>query len=172
MCCLGYSEMRKQLCCEVNCIQYRDFTSVAHLLFLSIPLPTLALIRQPHSQFCASITKLKAVSSRVRNKYGLALIQVSVDQTVGASIINSGFYAFHTLLIHIATGKLFPLSNVRKAAIVKVQAEFWGMMIMNWKIWPIANFVNFSLVPPELRVLFSNLVAVGWNVFLSSSIHS
>ena len=44
-------------------------------------------------------------------------------------------------------------------------------MLMNWRIWPLANAINFALVPPPLRVLFSNVISVGWNAFLSSSMN-
>lgn len=49
----------------------------------------------------------------------------------------------------------------------QVTREFWTMMRLNWRIWPLANFFNFALVPVELRVLVTNLVAILWNVFMS-----
>ncbi|CAM9650195.1 unnamed protein product [Discosporangium mesarthrocarpum] len=119
--------------------------------------------------FLDRIAKSRPVSSRVKNKYGQALVQLSVDQTVGVVAINIGFYIFYTALVRASSGKLFPLSAVAIAARTKVQTEFWSMLKMNWRIWPAANFINFSLVPPPLRVLFSNLVAVLWNIFLSAS---
>lgn len=35
-------------------------------------------------------------------------------------------------------------------------------------MWPVAQAVNFALVPLQLRVLFVNVVALGWSMFLSS----
>jgi len=40
-------------------------------------------------------------------------------------------------------------------------------MIVNWKLWPAANFVNFKFVPVQLQVLFANFVALIWNTYLS-----
>lgn len=39
----------------------------------------------------------------------------------------------------------------------------------NWKLWPAANLLNFSLVPLKLRVLFANVVSVAWNMYMSQS---
>jgi protein Mpv17 len=37
----------------------------------------------------------------------------------------------------------------------------------NWIVWIPANAVNFSVVPLKLQVLYGNVVALCWNVFLS-----
>ncbi|PYH67783.1 Mpv17/PMP22 family protein [Aspergillus vadensis CBS 113365] len=37
----------------------------------------------------------------------------------------------------------------------------------NLAIWPLVQGVNFAIVPLEYRVLFVNLVALGWNCLLS-----
>lgn len=37
----------------------------------------------------------------------------------------------------------------------------------NWMLWVPAQFVNFRFVPVPYQVLFSNLVAVAWNVYFS-----
>lgn len=39
----------------------------------------------------------------------------------------------------------------------------------NYKLWPLANAINFSLVPLKLRVLFANVVSVFWNMYLSAA---
>eukprot|EP00878_Enallax_costatus_P004647 GHUV01004894.1.p1 GENE.GHUV01004894.1~~GHUV01004894.1.p1 ORF type:complete len:314 (+),score=67.32 GHUV01004894.1:89-1030(+) len=37
----------------------------------------------------------------------------------------------------------------------------------NWMLWVPAQFINFRFVPVNYQVLFSNLVAVAWNVYFS-----
>lgn len=37
----------------------------------------------------------------------------------------------------------------------------------SWKVWPAAMAFNLSFVPLEYRALFSGLIAVGWQTYLS-----
>ncbi|KAM3524135.1 hypothetical protein MY4038_007876 [Beauveria bassiana] len=37
----------------------------------------------------------------------------------------------------------------------------------SWKVWPAAMAFNLSLVPLEYRALFSGLIAIGWQTYLS-----
>ena len=37
----------------------------------------------------------------------------------------------------------------------------------NWTLWVPATCINFSVVPPKFQVLFSNVVALFWNMYLS-----
>eukprot|EP00276_Gloeochaete_wittrockiana_P000987 CAMPEP_0184673498 /NCGR_PEP_ID=MMETSP0308-20130426/86704_1 /TAXON_ID=38269 /ORGANISM="Gloeochaete witrockiana, Strain SAG 46.84" /LENGTH=220 /DNA_ID=CAMNT_0027120995 /DNA_START=135 /DNA_END=797 /DNA_ORIENTATION=+ len=41
----------------------------------------------------------------------------------------------------------------------------------SWKVWPLATFVNFRFVPPQLQVLYNNCIAVGWNAYFSAIAH-
>ena len=42
---------------------------------------------------------------------------------------------------------------------------------MNYNLWPMANFINFYFVPPIWRVLYSNLVSVVWETYLSTQVN-
>lgn len=42
-----------------------------------------------------------------------------------------------------------------------------AVLLMNQKVWTIAQAVNFSVIPVELQVLFVNAVSIGWNTYLS-----
>jgi len=48
----------------------------------------------------------------------------------------------------------------------KIAREFWPVMVMNWRIWPLVNLFNFKLVPPSLQVLFGNILAVPWTAYI------
>ncbi|KAG5178466.1 hypothetical protein JKP88DRAFT_168858 [Tribonema minus] len=40
-------------------------------------------------------------------------------------------------------------------------------LLLNWKLWTVAQVINFNFVPLEYRVLFGNLVAAVWCAILS-----
>ncbi|KAJ9108060.1 hypothetical protein QFC20_003629 [Naganishia adeliensis] len=40
-------------------------------------------------------------------------------------------------------------------------------LISNWKVWPLAQAVNFSLMPLQYRVPFQSTCGIAWNVYLS-----
>jgi hypothetical protein len=48
-----------------------------------------------------------------------------------------------------------------------VREGFWSMQFNSWKVWPLATFINFYAVPPLYRVLFANIVAFFWCIYLS-----
>ena len=40
------------------------------------------------------------------------------------------------------------------------------IILTQYYVWPMAQFVSFKYCPPTLRVLYTNGVAVFWNMFL------
>ncbi|CAM9439390.1 unnamed protein product [Phaeothamnion confervicola] len=44
---------------------------------------------------------------------------------------------------------------------------YWGALVLNWKLWTVAQLINFNYVPIEFRPLFGNCVAFWWNMYLS-----
>lgn len=52
-----------------------------------------------------------------------------------------------------------------------VRENIWGTMKVCWKLWPVANLLNFAFVPASLRVLFMNFIGLGWNIYLSAAVN-
>lgn len=42
-----------------------------------------------------------------------------------------------------------------------------SLVVANWTLWIPAQLVNFGMVPLKFQVLFGNVVALGWSVYLS-----
>lgn len=53
------------------------------------------------------------------------------------------------------------------AARAKAAAEFPAVQARGWRVWPAASLAGQLFVPLELRVLWMNLVGLGWGAWLS-----
>ncbi|OWZ19628.1 hypothetical protein PHMEG_0006100 [Phytophthora megakarya] len=47
------------------------------------------------------------------------------------------------------------------------KTKFQPTLLMNYKVWPVANLIMFTLVPFHYRTPFVNCVSLGWSTFLS-----
>lgn len=106
------------------------------------------------------------------NKFVTALIMISIDQTVGATLINAGFFFFFEMM-----QRFFPPYTEHDTSFVvagydAIQKNLWKTLLASWKIWPFLNFINFLVVPLQFRVLYANLASVFWNMILSSIANS
>ncbi|KAL3656857.1 hypothetical protein V7S43_018200 [Phytophthora oleae] len=54
----------------------------------------------------------------------------------------------------------------------KLRAEWWPVTKANWSVWVPAQILNFRFVPGSMQVLFSNVVGLLWNAYLSYVSHS
>ncbi|EDO32785.1 predicted protein [Nematostella vectensis] len=77
-------------------------------------------------------------------------------------IFSPPFYLLFFYIVAIFEGK----SN--KEAIARIKANYWGALKMSLKVWPLVQFVNFTYIPVQYRVLFANLVALFWSIYLST----
>ncbi|KAK4171212.1 hypothetical protein QBC36DRAFT_295563 [Triangularia setosa] len=49
----------------------------------------------------------------------------------------------------------------------KLSQSYWPALSTNYLIWPFVQLVNFKFVPLQHRVLFVNVISIGWNCYLS-----
>ncbi len=49
----------------------------------------------------------------------------------------------------------------------KLEKTYGTALRTNYYVWPLVQGVNFKLVPLEHRVLFVNVISIGWNCYLS-----
>jgi len=103
-----------------------------------------------HLQFCLIIPYLFPATAKLHT-----IKSVLYALTISDSIYNCGFYVYCDAL----EGKfLQPNSFFEK---------FIPTQILNFKIWPVLQYINFSVVPVKYRVLFDNTLSVFWNAYLS-----
>lgn len=49
----------------------------------------------------------------------------------------------------------------------RLEKTWWPALKTNWMVWPFVQTVNFTFLPLQHRVLFANIVSIGWNSYLS-----
>lgn len=74
-----------------------------------------------------------------------------------------------TLFAPVAIGAFLSSMATMEGASAKERLEttWWPALKANWMVWPIVQTVNFALMPAQYRLLFANIIAIGWNSYLS-----
>jgi len=49
----------------------------------------------------------------------------------------------------------------------RLEANFMDTLKTNWMLWIPAQLINFGFMPAKYQVLFSNVVGLAWNTYLS-----
>lgn len=83
--------------------------------------------------------------------------KVLLDQVSYGPLANLSFFSFVTLVVE---GRSW------RAAVERIRHQYPSVQSRGWRVWPIAQFINQEFVPLKLRVLWINLVAFCWSVFL------
>lgn len=51
---------------------------------------------------------------------------------------------------------------------MRLENNYTTALMANYKLWPVAQALNFTIIPLNYRVIFVNFVAIGWNAYLSN----
>ena len=84
------------------------------------------------------------------------LIRLAVDQLLFSPSLNILFFSILSIFDG-QPGRIIP----------SLRTNLLPTMLMSWRVWPLAMYINFNYVPQQLRVLFGNLVGFAWSIFLS-----
>lgn len=85
------------------------------------------------------------------------LYKVIFDQGIQAPIFTVVIFSYLDFL----EGKNIP------ETIAQIKRDFYTCITTNWWVWVPATAVNYAFIPSDLRVLYVNIVFLGWCVFLS-----
>ncbi|KAI3394632.1 hypothetical protein diail_2496 [Diaporthe ilicicola] len=98
-------------------------------------------------KFLANNVNLKSANTTM-------LARVALDQCVFAPVFIGVF------LSSMAAMEGNPVGE-------KLDKNYSTALTSNYMLWPAVQAVNFKFVPLEHRVLFVNVISIGWNCYLS-----
>lgn len=111
---------------------------------------------------------------KLRLKSGMwkcTLVMLVCDQLINAPANLFGFFPVFgaaEALADAALGQPLPAAGEFASSIAqKWGSEYLPGLVANWKVWVLPQLINFTFVPPQLRVGFSGLIAIVWNTLLS-----
>ncbi|KAH7476296.1 hypothetical protein KRP22_000136 [Phytophthora ramorum] len=94
----------------------------------------------------------------VRGKGTSSIIKkIAADQLVFSPPLSLAFFAY----AGCSEGK--PLRETVDTAVAKLPPT----LAVNWAVWPLVHVCTFGFVPLQYRILFINVVNIGWSAFLS-----
>lgn len=91
---------------------------------------------------------------KASNKHVQTLARVACDQLL-----------FAPVMIGVFLGSMATMEG--KSANERLQKAWWPALSTNWMVWPFVQVINFTYVPLVHRILFANIVSIGWNSYLS-----
>jgi len=86
-----------------------------------------------------------------------SLIKMALDQSLMAPVVLTSF---------LGTMSFWTTYSI-DAALNNVTQNLWSVLMANYKLWPAAQVINFYCIPLNQRVLFSSVIALFWNSYLS-----
>lgn len=118
-------------------------------------------------------TFLNRVGQRMEQRFQVSkwkqtATQLFLDQTLGVAFFPLYIYVYE---VFDSVIRLHSLPSVARAT-QKCKNHLWGIVMTQYRVFPISNLINFGLVPYELRVLFTSTVSLFWNIYLCSVVSS
>lgn len=83
--------------------------------------------------------------------------KVTLDQLTYGPLNNIMFMSYISMVVE---------NKSARATRSKLRADYPSVQLAGWRLWPLAQFLNQSFVPLDLRVLFSNVVSLLWTTFM------
>lgn len=94
---------------------------------------------------------------------GHVLSKVFVNQLIWAPTMNVAYFTYVTTLLNYQNG----FQDVLEKVTAKLKKEMIPTMVTSWKVWPLAQLINFYFLPPQYRSIYANAVGACWNMYLT-----
>eukprot|EP00388_Colpodella_angusta_P025333 GDKK01002324.1.p1 GENE.GDKK01002324.1~~GDKK01002324.1.p1 ORF type:complete len:138 (+),score=12.87 GDKK01002324.1:1-414(+) len=120
------------------------------------------VVTGPFFHWWYGVLEKNVSAMKLPSSYLVTLVKVAITQIV----MTPPFLVFTLAYI-----KYF-LSFDTHETVMAVKKTFAVALLTNYKVWTVAQAVNFQVVPLDYRVLFGNMIALWWNVYLSLTSHS
>ena len=91
------------------------------------------------------------------SKFISVLTKVVVQQICFTPVFNTYFFSLHSLLAGATFEETW--ERLKKALPISIKNSV--------KLWPAVTGFSFMYVPPQFRNVFSGVIAVGWQTYLS-----
>lgn len=91
---------------------------------------------------------------RHKNKPLELTMRVCLDQVLFSPISLGAFFLYTGFLKN---------ENIQE----KFKKSYKETIFNSWRVWPLVQIINFSIIPQKHRVLYVNTVALGWNTYVS-----
>mmetsp|Transcript_1490 Transcript_1490/g.4517 ORF Transcript_1490/g.4517 Transcript_1490/m.4517 type:complete len:194 (+) Transcript_1490:115-696(+) len=99
----------------------------------------------------------RAIMPTAAKSAGAVATKTAIDQILWAPVFTSIFFGSMKFL----DGKSEQIKD-------EIETKLWPTMKVNWTVWPLAHLINFRFIPSSQRILYINVVQVGYNAFLST----
>lgn len=86
----------------------------------------------------------------------VAFKKVFVDQTLMAPVVIAGFLTIVGLL----------QKHNLKAVKEELSDNYVDVLLMNYRVWPMVQAINFYFIPLQYQVLYVQSFALAWNTYL------
>eukprot|EP00058_Branchiostoma_floridae_P019235 XP_002604725.1 hypothetical protein BRAFLDRAFT_222394 [Branchiostoma floridae] len=88
--------------------------------------------------------------------------------TTGPSAALKKMFLDQALMAPFFLGAFYPVVGLsRWDSWEDIKQLYLSTLVNNYKLWPAVQLANFYFVPLNLRLLVMNIVALGWNTYLS-----
>ncbi|PNF14816.1 Protein Mpv17 [Cryptotermes secundus] len=104
---------------------------------------------------------MKLAKLKAKSLYAVTAKKVVADQLVAAPMV------LFTIMSSVYLMEGHTVEQTKE----KLKNDYCEVLLTNYKVWPLVQFVNFSLVPVNFQVLLVQIVAIFWNTYVSLKSH-